>query len=326
VYKCDYSEAHGTTISLPSAERGSDPNSNRVYFHDVSGDGLADMIVARHEALEVFLNVGGATWNGAYELLPLNLPAYGWGGDMKNPNWGLAFADMNASGTDDIVYIGETVYYLDFAQRVPRLLTHFENGLGASANIEYQSASQIAVVNDPAKGLPQPIQVVTSIRQSNALVESPREVNATVWYAYRDPVYDARERRFRGFQHVTTTRSAAGTPTSKTETSFLLGAVRSNSVEAARHRSTTRTSRTEPCRSSARRWMRRAVPICRRRTRATRSDGCCPALTAGMSGSCTPRLATPTSTTHRDPLPAQRGTFWSTWTLRTIRSCVRLRW
>jgi hypothetical protein len=179
-----------------------------MFFHDVNGDGLADLLVTSEDGLHVHLNVGLPTWldNDHQYVLSAGNPIPEW--EVHLPfdpsNTQVGFADMNGNGTDDIVLIGHRFAYVDLLNRTPNLLRQISNGLGATTTITYESSATSVLndLDDPSTHVPQPMQVVTRVETTNNL-PGPNYIDDVVNYEYRNPVYDGRARAFRGFRNVT---------------------------------------------------------------------------------------------------------------------------
>ncbi len=197
-------------------------------LHDVTGDGLADVVVAQDDGIIVHVAMrrsdGTPTIDVAADRSFDKSKIPGWQRDKCE----VRAADMDASGTDDIVVIcPQSVVYKSFDSDHPRhLLSGISNGRGALTDIEYASTSAISVDLRRqgfawASNTPQPIHVVTKVTTRNSLPGTKEELHA-VAYEYVDPVYDGLERSFRGFKEVTT-RQLGQNPANVQRTRFLVG-------------------------------------------------------------------------------------------------------
>jgi RHS repeat-associated protein len=221
---------------------GTGGQSRMVFFHDVTGDGLADLVLYEPNELAIngscrgfirlWVNVDGQTFRCAnsYDacrvgvLLHSNRPT---GGFLDTR---VVFADMDANGTDDILILGQHgAWHFSFitvapmenhAPRAPRpgLLTRIRNGIGADFEIAYETIQELdrgATLEDPlsfyhrwATHVPSVIPVVTRITlrpTPHALGQSldqPYSFYRTTNFEYRDPAYDLWERSFKGFRRV----------------------------------------------------------------------------------------------------------------------------
>jgi RHS repeat-associated protein len=219
-------------IDVPDPEKPWPFNEN-TYFHDVTGDGLADII--RLELTDgtgrvrLWVNQDGHTFRCA------NPPdcVVGYAVDDQNGTLVIQparvlFADMRGHGIDDIVVLSQSgvisiPLYAGYAASRwgltsgsprPGLLTRIHNGFGATTGIVYQTIQQLDVDaqrdgEEWSFHSPAVVSVVTHIRTVNTAFLStystlppPFEVDREVWFAYRDPAYDPWDRRFLGFRKV----------------------------------------------------------------------------------------------------------------------------
>ncbi|HLZ09256.1 MAG TPA: toxin TcdB middle/N-terminal domain-containing protein, partial [Chloroflexota bacterium] len=203
-----------------------------VYAHDVNGDGLADLITAV-DTVSVYLNLDGKSFGPRTQL---EVRGY----DPSSSK--IMFADMNGSGVDDIVCVtnNEVVYVDLLSGQRPGLLRTIRNGRGATTTLEYASTVDLARCSRQASSgctgpmdgkawqseTPQVMHVVTRTTTTNNL-PAPVAVNAVTEYSYSDPVYDGRDRMFRGFRRVRQRKSGnpvdADDPPVTTETTYLVG-------------------------------------------------------------------------------------------------------
>jgi YD repeat-containing protein len=156
-----------------------------------------------------------------------------WQLEGRNPSQSrVRLADMNGSGTRDVVWGDGLDYkYIDLAGgKRPWVLTHVSNGLRKTTEIEYASSPDLmlaaaAANNAWASVTPMPLHVVTKTieRDNLAIVGRPAGEYVTT-YEYRDPVYDGRQREFRGFKDVKVRRVGDdNSPSATTRSLFLLG-------------------------------------------------------------------------------------------------------
>src|SRR5262249_50382169 len=146
---------------------------------------------------DVWLNVDGASWTG--EHIVQNSPA--------NPDFStrVRLADVNGSGTLDVLWGNASSYQdIDLAGgNRPNLLTHIENGLGKTTDIEYttstaemlgaESTGKSCDATDPwnsawCSKMPTIAHVVKRVTDSDNLSVSGRGPGRYVMeYSYRDP-------------------------------------------------------------------------------------------------------------------------------------------
>lgn len=194
---------------------------------DVNGDGLADMIETRFDGVDVYLNDNGTGWTPRHILA--NVPY------KPNGMNTVRFADVDGSGTPDIVWgNGYDYRYVDLDGGVrPQILVRADNGLGKTTELEYSTSTKLML--DAAKSgapwsrvmpLTVPVIVRSTVRDNLDKIGRSPGVYVTE-YAYRDPVYEGRQREFRGFTAAETRSLGDGSsPTSTTRSTFQLGECR----------------------------------------------------------------------------------------------------
>lgn len=189
-------------LGLPSTWTAAD-----TEFVDLNGDGLSDAVVVLGNTVQYCLNQNGRAF-GAVQLIS---DATG-GIPARTPEMSLRFADMNASGSTDIVWITPSgaVSYLELFPRRPNLLSKVENGIGKVIEAHYgTSAEHMARDGGPDAWelrLPNVMitldQLVTYDTLSNV-----RQVQS---FRYKNGFFDGKEHQFRGFRDVEVT--TAGDP------------------------------------------------------------------------------------------------------------------
>jgi RHS repeat-associated protein len=223
---CTSGFAPDTFVAMSDAPQYSDPTGTGLRIDDVNGDGLDDLVQVRFDAIDVWLNVDGSGWTQRHIIQGVT-PAQGplWQGKVR-------LADINGSGTRDVLWgEGGNYRYMDLSggQR-PWVLTHVENGLGKTTDLEY-STSTALMLADAAAGkqwastAPMPVHVVTKSTERDHMDVVGRTPGVYVTeYSYRDAVYDGRQREFRGFRTARSRRDGdANSPSSTTVSTFLLG-------------------------------------------------------------------------------------------------------
>ena len=261
-----YVETGGVPVAL-------DENCNDFpcYLHDVNADGRPDLISLvpdtskgwpRTTGIQVRLNSSGITHtttltfeDHVFTIPAANLP--GWNA-LGSP---LAFADMNANGSDDIIVLGNVSRqrYLDPGQHDPGtypatvdhgiawvdlmaapgvtkpvrpgLLTTINNGVGGTTTVAYETIQTLYEKDVAANYLgatKYPFPQVRPVATQLVTQDGVTNVTKTVSYEYHWPVYDPGERSLRGFQDVVQT--IAGDPTTRTpvpgqriHTTYLIG-------------------------------------------------------------------------------------------------------
>jgi RHS repeat-associated protein len=243
------------------------PFNDETFFHDVTGDGLADIVkydMATGE-VRVWVNQDGHTFACAVpscvagKVLNAHAAELGLSGSAA---WNIGehrttFADMNGDGVDDIVilanpgaYVGVFMkkYVMDvsrgFAPR-PGLLTRIHNGYGATTDIQYRSIAELdlAARSDPATAwrthVPVVDAVVTQITTQDTYhaggdpaatpIDAPYQFKRVAQYLYQDPAYDRWSRAFLGFRKVV---AHYGDDAATTSTTYWYGPCQNNRLNA----------------------------------------------------------------------------------------------
>jgi hypothetical protein len=200
-------------VTMTNAPYYSSQDPTKVQLGDVNGDGLADMIQVRFDAVDVWLNA--ITGFKDRVIVPHTPATPGFADRVR-------IADVNGSGSRDVLWADGGEYrYLDLTGGIkPRLLTRVENGLGGVTEIDYEQSTD-QYLRDRAAGkewattCPFPSQVVREVRtrdQFDQVGGGWTEGVQTVRYRYRDCYYDGKEHESRGFawaeeEHVGDTNS-----------------------------------------------------------------------------------------------------------------------
>ena len=229
----------------------SDIQGTSLRMDDVNGDGLDDLVQVRFDAIDIWLNVDGKGWTDRH-IIP-NTPA--------SPSYAnrVRLVDVNGSGTRDILWANAKKYqYIDLeGGKKSFLLTHVENGLGKSTDIEFttSTAEMLAAESqrtcDPnadaqllatnpwgcawTMKMPTVAHVVKRVTESDNLDVAGSGVGKYVTeYQYRDPLFEGRQREFRGFTRARSKRIGdANSPSDYTESAFLLGECEDETPEDA---------------------------------------------------------------------------------------------
>jgi RHS repeat-associated protein len=207
-----------------SPEIGVVDSTQSLLLDDINGDGLDDIVKVEFDAVYVWLNVDGTSWAGPHIIrnAPQRVPS----ADR------VRLVDANGSGTRDLLYGDAYGYrYMDVNGGArPWVLTHVANGLGKTTDLQYSTSTQLMLAAEAAgqawaSKAPMPIPVITQVTESDHLdtIGLPAG-NYVTQYSYRDPVYDGRQREFRGFRTTSERKVGdANSPSSTSTTTFLLG-------------------------------------------------------------------------------------------------------
>nr|WP_256327749.1 RHS repeat-associated core domain-containing protein [Nitrosospira sp. Nl5] len=211
-----------------------------LYFRDVTGDGLADIVEFDKDTGNVFLwvNQDGRTFACVTKNCLAGVVIDELTGTFEMGKYGpngyrLTFADMTADGIDDLVvltpsgaYVGSFVtantsdpwtsnHDRGDAPR-PGLLIRVHNGYGATTDIQYHTIQQLDLVARGTKAAweyhsPVVANVVTKVVTRDTYsagvenvkrMERPFLFRYVTQYFYRDPAYDRWSQSFVGFRRV----------------------------------------------------------------------------------------------------------------------------
>lgn len=207
-----------------------------LRMDDVNGDGFDDIVQVKTNSVDVWLNVDGHSWTQRHII----------NGTPNSPDYAnrVRLMDINGSGTRDITWgtAGAGGYkYMDLAGgERPGVLIRVENGLGKSTDIAYTSSTEEMLAAERSGAtctsstsferawctkMPMVAHMVKRVTESDNLsVAGSGEGRYITEYSYRDPVYEGRQREFRGFRQTRAKRLGdANSPTDFTESTFLLG-------------------------------------------------------------------------------------------------------
>jgi RHS repeat-associated protein len=220
-------DRHVAMAPSPFLGIGDDP----ILIADINGDALADVVKVKLNAVDIYLNVDGVGWTERHAIL--NTPT---NSVVTNR---VRLADVNGSGTPDILWgQGHAYKYIDLlGGRRPWILSKVANGLGRTTEFEYTTSAQemlaAEVSGQPWESkVPMVVHMVSRIIDSDNLQVVGRPGGRYVSeYTYRNPVFNGRQREFRGFRNVRAKKVGdANSPTSIVESTFLLGECRDESA------------------------------------------------------------------------------------------------
>ena len=210
-------------VQMDTAPYFSDIQGTSLRLEDVNGDGLPDLVQVRFQDVDIWLNVDGTGWT----------PVHTVDGTPASPSYAdrVRLTDIDGSGTPDILWGNAGQYqYIDLAggQR-PGLLTSVANGLGKTTTLQYSTSAAEMLAAQKAgtpwtSTMPIVSQIVKQVTVSAGLTVAGASPEDVTQYTYSNPVYDGRQREFRGFGNASTRRVGdANSPADTTDTTFLLG-------------------------------------------------------------------------------------------------------
>ena len=123
----------GGAVSMEGAPTLEDNELAAVQIRDLTGDGLADLVLVGASEVRVWCNLGGDRW--AAPVVVDDTP-------FQSASSVVRLADMNGNGTADIVWFDPSAdapwQYLDLLlEGGPGLLTRIDNGLGHVMELSY---------------------------------------------------------------------------------------------------------------------------------------------------------------------------------------------
>jgi len=178
-------------------------------LEDLNGDGLADVVLVRGSAVRVWVNRAGQRYEALAPITDADVDGVDGASIPSNTaTTTVLFADVNANGSSDIVWVTASgdVTALELFPVRPNLLAEVENGLGVTMRVEYgTSVEQMA--RDAATELEwtNPLPFANLVVTATATDDSASGVGWRTEYAYHDGFYDGVEKQFRGYRVVETT-------------------------------------------------------------------------------------------------------------------------
>ncbi len=178
-------------------------NPNRLFFGDLDGDGVADMIYVEQNKVSLWINNQGERFGSLIEIS--GTPPVS---DMDS----VRIVDLLGQGTPGILWSSDgsyggrnRMYFLDLTGGVkPYVLTEMDNNMGAVTRVKYES-STVHYLRDykiPSERwqthLPFPVQVVSCVE----VIDQISQGKLATEYRYHHGHWDGGEREFRGFGRV----------------------------------------------------------------------------------------------------------------------------
>ena len=171
-----------------------------VELVDLNGDGLTDLVSVLGDDVRYAMNRNGKSFASESSLRDdagIDVP-------VRDPGTSVRFADMNASGSTDIVYVSSSgaVTYLELFPERPNLLTRIDNGIGKVIDVAYGASARHMQADGGVDAwdyrLPQVMVTVdeVSVRDERSGVEQRQLIH------YSNGYYDGTERQFQGYRDV----------------------------------------------------------------------------------------------------------------------------
>ncbi|MBA4386928.1 MAG: hypothetical protein C0404_03040 [Verrucomicrobia bacterium] len=174
----------------------------QARLRDVTGDGLADLVLERAAPGELWywVNLGNYTFAPRRVItgMPTGLgitPAIRW-------------ADINGNGTVDLLYCDSSsdprIQSVDIGELIGcdaavNMLTDTDNGIGLKTHIVYATSTDYLLAdNTTSNSWPDPLPFPTKVI-ARVVRDDSRGNSYTNDYGYHDGYYDAAEKEFRGF-------------------------------------------------------------------------------------------------------------------------------
>jgi RHS repeat-associated protein len=218
-------------------------------FHDVTGDGLADIVVFAYPHIYVWINKDGRQFGclGSDSTHPCRIATLSQPDPLQllHP-LRLTFGDMDGNGIDDIVAVMRNgVFVASTLDRPlsalaprPGLLTRIRHGVSTVSTIAYSTLAE-ARASAASSGSPWTYQapvasnMVVQVNTKDArtfqgsTMPDLYRVNREVRYGYSEPAYDRWKRQLVGFRKVLT--RVVGEP-AITETTYWYGPCENDGV------------------------------------------------------------------------------------------------
>ncbi len=177
-------------------------NPGYLRLADINGTGATDILYLGRNTLQAWLNLSGNAWGDPFEA-----PAFPY---TASPNQ-LEVADFLGNGTSCVIWSSPLqdnadapLQYIDLmGGKKPYLMNHYDNGMGKTVDIVYQSSTWF-YLQDKIAGIPWitklgfPVQCV----QNMILTDTVSGTKYSTTYNYHHGYYDHPEKEYRGFARV----------------------------------------------------------------------------------------------------------------------------
>ena len=191
-------------VSIPDYNL-TDDQIARAKLIDITGDGLADLVIERAISGQLWYWVNLGNYSFSTRKVITDMPT-GIG-----INRAIRWADLNGNGTTDYIYADQSnvprLQAVDIGELFgcvpsPNTLVAISNGIGRVTTINYQP-STIYSLQDAAAGapwpdpMPFPVSVVAGVTNLDSLGHQ-----YVSQFRYHNGYYDSAEKQFRGFARV----------------------------------------------------------------------------------------------------------------------------
>jgi hypothetical protein len=177
----------------------------RAKLIDITGDGLADLVLERSNSGELWFWINLGTYHFGNRKIISGIPT------SLGLNPVIRWADVNGNGSSDLLFANSSwtphITTIEIGEilnggRPPNCLLTISNGLGRVTLIGYDSSTKYALADAVAgrpwtNALPDPVTVVSSVTSLDSLGHQ-----YVTRFNYHDGYYDSLKKQFRGFAKV----------------------------------------------------------------------------------------------------------------------------
>ncbi|MBN2531197.1 MAG: VCBS repeat-containing protein [Deltaproteobacteria bacterium] len=175
-------------------------DAEHMQLVDLNGDSLADAVAVLGNEVLISFNKSGVGFSSLWRVQDVEgIPI-----PQKDADMSIRYADMNGSGSTDIVWIDRSgnVKYLELLPQRANLLSKVENGIGKVVKVYYETTvarmARDGGSNAWTHRLPHPMLTVKRIENRDTL-SGVRQIQT---FHYSNGYYDGEERQFKGFENV----------------------------------------------------------------------------------------------------------------------------
>jgi RHS repeat-associated protein len=175
-------------------------DASTMRLVDLNGDSLSDAVAVLGNEVLVSFNESGQVFGPLWRVQEVE----GTPIPEKTAEMSIRFADMNGTGSTDVVWIDGSggVKYLELFPKRANLLSRVENGIGKVMEIYYDTTvthmAEDGGTDAWVHRLPHPMLTVERIETYDTL----SRVRQVQTFHFSNGYYDGEERQFKGFQDV----------------------------------------------------------------------------------------------------------------------------